>query len=121
MKMEHCPNCQKITGHKRRLGMGTFIGGLFTAGLSLFAIPWYPTRCIVCGLPSGLDAEQTAELDRAKALSRSLALKKFSILFGSAWLASILYIFLSGKTLGPFLSICIGITVGAILWKRYIR
>jgi hypothetical protein len=52
MEYSYCPNCQKMTGHKRALGWGTFFGGVFTAGLSLGAIPLYPKRCIVCGRKS---------------------------------------------------------------------
>lgn len=44
-----CPNCNKKTGHKRALGMGTLIGGALTFGVSLATIPFYPKRCIVCG------------------------------------------------------------------------
>ena len=50
MKQEYCNNCRKITGHKRALGWGTFFGGLFTLGFSLLCIPFYPKRCIICGM-----------------------------------------------------------------------
>ncbi len=49
MEYSYCPNCKKNTGHKRHLGWGTFFGGAFTLGASLFAIPFYPKRCIICG------------------------------------------------------------------------
>lgn len=52
MKYLYCANCCKKTGHKRALGWGTFFGGLFTWGISLFAIPFYPIRCTVCGRKS---------------------------------------------------------------------
>jgi len=52
MEYSYCPNCGKMTGHKRALGWGTFFGGLFTLGASTFAIPFYPIRCIVCGRKS---------------------------------------------------------------------
>jgi hypothetical protein len=48
-----CPNCQKRTGHKRALGFGTFFAVLLTAGFWLLAIPFYPKRCITCGLTKG--------------------------------------------------------------------
>jgi hypothetical protein len=49
MHLSYCPTCQKETGHQRRLGWGTFFGALFTFGISLFFIPFYPKRCVVCG------------------------------------------------------------------------
>lgn len=52
MRFLYCPNCGKMTGHKRVIGVGTIIGGVFTAGASLNAIPFYPKRCIVCGMKS---------------------------------------------------------------------
>ena len=45
----YCPNCGKVTGHKRAMGMGTFLGACVTFGTSLAATPFYPKRCIVCG------------------------------------------------------------------------
>ena len=50
MQMIHCPNCGKLTGFKRSLGFGTFFMVVLTGGLWLLAIPFYPTRCITCGL-----------------------------------------------------------------------
>lgn len=41
-----------MTGHKRALGWGTFFGGIFTLGASTLAIPFYPKRCIICGMKS---------------------------------------------------------------------
>jgi len=51
MEMIFCPNCNKLTGYKRVIGFGTFFAVLLTAGLWLLAIPFYPKRCITCGLP----------------------------------------------------------------------
>lgn len=48
----YCPNCEKVTGHKRAMGWGTAFGAIITAGVSLAAIPAYPKRCIVCGCKS---------------------------------------------------------------------
>ncbi len=48
--MIFCPNCNKLTGYKRALGFGTFFAVLLTAGLWLLALPFYPKRCITCGL-----------------------------------------------------------------------
>jgi TPR repeat protein len=50
MRMIHCPNCGKLTGFKRSLGFGTFFMVLLTCGLWLLVIPFYPVRCINCGL-----------------------------------------------------------------------
>ena len=50
MQMIYCPNCQKNTGFKRVLGFGTFFMVLISCGLWLFVIPFYPARCITCGL-----------------------------------------------------------------------
>jgi osmotically-inducible protein OsmY len=53
MQMLLCPNCGKLTGFKRALGFGTFFMVLLTAGLWLLVIPFYPARCITCGLTRG--------------------------------------------------------------------
>jgi hypothetical protein len=50
MQVIYCPNCQKRTGFRRALGFGTFFMALITFGLWLLVIPFYPARCIVCGL-----------------------------------------------------------------------
>jgi hypothetical protein len=50
MQMIQCPNCGKLTGFKRALGFGTFFMVLITLGLWLLVIPFYPARCINCGL-----------------------------------------------------------------------
>jgi len=48
--MIFCPNCNKLNGYKRALGFGTFFAVLLTAGIWLVAVPFYPKRCISCGL-----------------------------------------------------------------------
>ena len=53
MKVIYCHACGKPTGHKRSLGWGTFFGALITLGISLFFIPFYPVRCVVCGCDQG--------------------------------------------------------------------
>jgi hypothetical protein len=50
MQMIYCTNCGKINGFKRNLGVGTFFMVVLTAALWLFALPFYPKRCIVCGI-----------------------------------------------------------------------
>ena len=53
MQMISCPNCGKLSGFKRSLGFGTFFMVLLTFGLWLLVIPFYPARCINCGLTRG--------------------------------------------------------------------
>jgi len=48
-----CENCGKQTGHKRAFGIGTIIAFFCTLGLWVLAMPFYPARCIVCGMGSG--------------------------------------------------------------------
>jgi hypothetical protein len=50
MEMIFCPNCNKLTGYKRVIGFGTLFAVLLTAGLWLLTLPFYPQRCITCGL-----------------------------------------------------------------------
>lgn len=50
MEMIFCPNCNKLTGYKRVIGFGTFFAVLLTAGIWLLVLPFYPKRCITCGL-----------------------------------------------------------------------
>jgi hypothetical protein len=49
MKMQHCNNCDRVVGHKRKIGIGTVLMILLTGGLWLLAIPAYAVRCIICG------------------------------------------------------------------------
>jgi hypothetical protein len=49
MTFEQCDNCGKPTGHRRAFGWGTFFAVVLTAGLWLLTLPFYPSRCIVCG------------------------------------------------------------------------
>lgn len=53
MQMLQCPNCGKPTGFKRALGFGTLFMVVLTCGLWLLLIPFYPARCINCGLTRG--------------------------------------------------------------------
>jgi hypothetical protein len=50
MQVLQCPNCKKAMGFKRDIGWGTFFGAIVTLGIWLFTIPFYPKRCIGCGL-----------------------------------------------------------------------
>lgn len=49
MQFRHCMNCRQSRGFKRNLGWGTFFAVAITFGFWLFAIPFYPSRCIRCG------------------------------------------------------------------------
>jgi len=54
-----CPNCKSQRGFKRALGFGTLFIVVLTIGVWLFAIPFYPKGCIVCG-QSKTNAKHTA-------------------------------------------------------------
>jgi len=69
MIFKHCANCQKLTGHKRAFGAGTVIGFLFTFGLWIFAMPFYPIRCSVCGMEIGLKEAGTGLLPKMSAVA----------------------------------------------------
>lgn len=48
--MNHCKNCNQITGSKRNIGIGTVIACVLTAGWWLFLIPFYrKNKCVMCG------------------------------------------------------------------------
>ncbi len=49
MEKYYCTNCNKKTGHKRSIGLGTLLAVILTGGLWLLAIFFYPKRCILCG------------------------------------------------------------------------
>lgn len=51
MLFTYCPNCKETRGFKRAIGIGTWLAVIFTVGLWFIAIPFYPKRCISCGLP----------------------------------------------------------------------
>jgi hypothetical protein len=51
--MLRCPNCGKLAGFKRALGFGTLFMVILTCGFWLLLIPFYPARCINCGLRRG--------------------------------------------------------------------
>src|SRR5208282_370449 len=53
MFQTQCANCGQPRGFARRLGFGTLFMVLITFGLWLFVIPFYPARCITCGLTRG--------------------------------------------------------------------
>lgn len=59
MLFTYCPNCKETRGFKRAIGIGTVIAIILTGGLWLLAIPFYPKRCIVCGLPHTVSKDYT--------------------------------------------------------------
>jgi hypothetical protein len=50
MRTEYCGNCGYRRGFKRNLGIGTILMLLLTFGWWLVVIPFYPVRCIQCGV-----------------------------------------------------------------------
>lgn len=44
-----CLSCQRVTGHKRALGWGTFFAVVLTGGPGLLALPLYKAQCVICG------------------------------------------------------------------------
>ena len=53
MELSYCGNCEKKTGHKRSTSFATFFAVIITMGIWIFAIPFYPKRCIICGMTKG--------------------------------------------------------------------
>ncbi|HET8552702.1 MAG TPA: hypothetical protein VFM97_09545 [Gammaproteobacteria bacterium] len=49
MQMRYCYGCERMTGHKRKIGVGSLILVLFT-WIWLLAIPFYRVRCVICGI-----------------------------------------------------------------------
>lgn len=50
MYADYCPGCMRGTGHKRRFGIGTIVMLVMTMGWWILAMPFYPKRCVICGL-----------------------------------------------------------------------
>jgi hypothetical protein len=48
MATMYCGLCRRAVDARRQVGVGTAILAVFTAGLSLLAIPFYPQRCSIC-------------------------------------------------------------------------
>lgn len=59
MKPCYCLNCKKNTWHKRAFGWGTFFAVLASGGFWIFALPFYPLRCVHCYSPLGQLAMNT--------------------------------------------------------------
>ncbi len=81
-----CQSCQRVTGHKRALGWGTFFASVVTLGVWLLAIPFYPKRCVICGALASQqpDSEKVPPRPRSVRVTLGvLALLVVSIIF--AW------------------------------------
>ena len=76
MELIYCPNCGKRSGFKRALGFGTLFMVVITLGLWLLIIPFYPARCINCGMTRG-----SAFWENLKSNPR-MAVTTSSVLFG---------------------------------------
>jgi hypothetical protein len=48
MATMYCALCRRPVEARRQVGVGTAILAVFTAGLSLLAIPFYARRCAIC-------------------------------------------------------------------------
>lgn len=48
MATMYCALCRRPVEARRHVGVGTAILAVFTAGLSLLAIPFYARRCSIC-------------------------------------------------------------------------
>lgn len=48
MATMYCALCRRPVEARRQVGVGTAILAVFTAGLSLLAIPFYARRCSIC-------------------------------------------------------------------------
>lgn len=46
---QYCYICKRTTGFRRSIGFGTFLAAVVTSGFWIFAVPFYPKRCITCG------------------------------------------------------------------------
>lgn len=60
MQSRYCQQCGRESGHKRALGWGTFFAVLLTFGWWLLAIPFYPKRCVICGLHNPLRSRRAS-------------------------------------------------------------
>jgi hypothetical protein len=79
MATMYCGLCRRPVEARRQVGVGTAILAVFTAGLSLLAIPFYSRRCSICKSPAvsqvGPDGPVgDGQLARASALEERLRL-----------------------------------------------
>ncbi len=84
--MIHCPNCNKLTGFKRALGFGTLFMMVLTFGLWLLVIPFYPARCITCGLTRGSAFWENLRADPRRAITASSVVAAIALaVIGYLW------------------------------------
>jgi hypothetical protein len=51
MRRDYCDDCRAARPFQPAFGWGTFFAVLFTVGVWLVALPFYPLRCRECGRP----------------------------------------------------------------------
>lgn len=48
MASVYCALCDRPVEGSRRIGIGTVVAAVLTAGISLLFVPFYPKRCSIC-------------------------------------------------------------------------
>jgi hypothetical protein len=82
MATMYCALCRRPVEARRHVGVGTAILAVFTAGLSLLAIPFYARRCSICRSAAvsmtGPDGRTVGDASAAQveALERRLSLAR---------------------------------------------
>lgn len=61
MATMYCALCSRPVEARRQIGAGTLILAVFTAGMSLLAVPFYPPRCAICKSTALYASPQEAE------------------------------------------------------------
>ena len=59
MARKYCNNCKTMVNTSRKVGIGTLLLVVFTAGLWLLLIPFYEQRCPKCDSANGLFSRST--------------------------------------------------------------
>lgn len=86
MEMIFCPNCGRRSGFKRALGFGTVFMVVLTFGLWLLVIPFYPARCMNCGMSRGSAFFENLIANPRRAITiSSVAAGLVLVLFAWAW------------------------------------
>lgn len=62
MALKYCLLCQRPVEAKRKIGVGTLIAVLATAGWWILAIPFYKKRCTICAGSSLADSASAAKV-----------------------------------------------------------
>src|SRR5688572_23610645 len=81
MATMYCALCGRPVEANRQIGLGTVILAVFTAGISLLAVPFYPKRCSICksaavsvSLPDGAVGATRDPLARVADLEKRVSL-----------------------------------------------